>query len=285
MKTISTLRRVALATIGIGMTFVFTSCEELFNSETQTFDTSAALKEALSIGAQTAAINLGKDGGYMNDAAVKIGVPEEVSTVMELASTDAGQTVLSLMGAEVFNDGELIQLMNIAAEKAAPQSAAIFADAILGMTIKDADNILFGAQNAATEYLRATTYAGLTVVFGEVVTGVFDQVSVGGRTLNDAWAGFTQYYNGLTNKISNFNNRTDLKSLLAKAALKEVNAELYNKVFSLQPVNTNLGEYVTCKALDGLFVKVEEKEKGIRTDVSQRTTDLLRKVFGQLDEQ
>ncbi len=285
MKTISTLRRVALATIGIGMTFAFTSCEELFNSETQTFDTSAALKEALSIGAQTAAINLGKDGGYMNDAAVKIGVPEEVSTVMELASTDAGQTVLSLMGAEVFNDGELIQLMNKAAEKAAPQSAAIFADAILGMTIKDADNILFGAQNAATEYLRATTYAGLTVVFGEVVTGVFDQVSVGGRTLNDAWAGFTQYYNGLTNKISNFNNRTDLKSLLAKAALKEVNAELYNKVFSLQPVNTNLGEYVTCKALDGLFVKVEEKEKGIRTDVSQRTTDLLRKVFGQLDEQ
>ena len=279
MKTISTLRRVALATIGIGMTFAFTSCEELFNSETQTFDTSAALKEALSIGAQTAAINLGKDGGYMNDAAVKIGVPEEVSTVMELASTDAGQTVLSLMGAEMFNDGELIQLMNKAAEKAAPQSAAIFADAILGMTIKDADNILFGAQNAATEYLRATTYAGLTVVFGEVVTGVFDQVSVGGKTLNDAWEGFTQYYNRII----------DFKGTLSGAAAMKVlsiaNADLYNKVAAMERVNTNLGEYVTCKALDGLFVKVEEKEKGIRTDVSQRTTDLLRKVFGQLDEQ
>ena len=282
----TTMRKVAYAAIGLGMSAaVLTSCEELFNSETGTFDTSAALKEALNIGAQTAAIKLGEDGGYLNDATVKIGVPEEVSTVVELAGTEAGQTILTLIGAEVFNEGELIQLMNKAAEKAAPQSAAIFADAILGMTIQDADNILFGAQNAATEYLRATTYSGLTVVFGEVVTGVFDQVSVGGHTLNDAWEGFTQYYNGLTTKIGNFNNRTDLKSLLAKAALKEVNAGLYNKVMSLQPVNTNLGEYVTVKALDGLFVKVEEKEKGIRTDVSQRTSDLLRKVFGQLDEQ
>ena len=282
----SVLKTVAIATIGFGLSAVaFTSCEELFNSETGTFDTSSALKEALTIGAQTAAINLGKEGGYLNDATVKIGVPEEVSTVVELASTEAGQTVLSLIGAEVFNDGELIQLMNQAAEKAAPQSAAIFAEAIVGMTIQDADNILFGAENAATEYLRAKTYVSLTQIFGEVVTGVFDQVSVGGKTLNDAWDGFSQYYNGLTTKIGNFNNRTDLKSIAAKVALKSVNAELYNKVMSLQPVNTNLGEYVTGKALDGLFVKVADKEKGIRTDVSQRTTDLLRKVFGQLDEQ
>ncbi|MBO7496594.1 MAG: DUF4197 domain-containing protein [Salinivirgaceae bacterium] len=281
MKLKSVLRRGALATLGLGMSIAMTSCEELFNSETGTFDTSAALKEALNIGAQTAAIKLGEDGGYLNDAAVKIGVPDEVSTVVELAGTEAGQTILTLIGAEVFNEGELIQLMNKAAEKAAPQSAAIFADAILGMTIQDADNILFGAQNAATEYLRATTYSGLTVVFGEVVTGVFDQVSVGGKTLNDAWAGFTQYYN----KVIDFKERQDLKALAAMLALKAVNAELYHKVAAMDRVNTNLGEYVTGKALDGLFVKVEEKEKGIRTDVSQRTSDLLRKVFGQLDEQ
>lgn len=276
----TTFRKVALATIGLGMLVaVFTSCEELFNSETGTFDTSAALKEALSIGAKTAAINLGKDGGYMDDVAVRIGVPEEVSTVMELADTDAGKTFLAAIGAEIFNKDELVSLMNKAAEKAAPQSAEIFVGAITGMTIADGEQILFGAENAATEYLRAKTYVDLTRIFGEVVTSTFDQVSVGGRTLNDAWAGFTQYYNRILEK------KSSNAGLIALIALKATNANLYQKIASLQPVNTNLGEYVTGRALDGLFVKVAEKEKGIRTDVSQRTSDLLRKVFGRLDEQ
>ena len=287
----TTFRKVALATIGLGMSVaVFTSCEELFNSETGTFDTSAALKEALSIGAKTAAINLGKDGGYMDDVAVRIGVPEEVSTVMELADTDAGKTFLATIGAEIFNKDELVSLMNKAAEKAAPQSAEIFVGAITGMTIADGEQILFGAENAATEYLRAKTYVDLTRIFGEVVTSTFDQVSVGGRTLNDAWAGFTQYYNKIPDLIYNARNVNPLsvKGLTIKAAftgLQIYDENLYNKVNSIQKVNTNLGEYVTGRALDGLFVKVAEKEKGIRTDVSQRTSDLLRKVFGRLDEQ
>ena len=283
----TTFRKVALATIGLGMSVaVFTSCEELFNSETGTFDTSAALKEALSIGAKTAAINLGKDGGYMDDVAVRIGVPEEVSTVMELADTDAGKTFLAAIGAEIFNKDELVSLMNKAAEKAAPQSAEIFVGAITGMTIADGEQILFGAENAATEYLRAKTYVDLTRIFGEVVTSTFDQVSVGGRTLNDAWAGFTQYYN----RIIDFKEKQDLKTIAILAALKiglssAGKGEMYNKIMAIERVNTNLGEYVTGRALDGLFVKVAEKEKGIRTDVSQRTSDLLRKVFGRLDEQ
>ena len=283
----TTFRKVALATIGLGMSVaVFTSCEELFNSETGTFDTSAALKEALSIGAKTAAINLGKDGGYMDDVAVRIGVPEEVSTVMELADTDAGKTFLAAIGAEIFNKDELVSLMNKAAEKAAPQSAEIFVGAITGMTIADGEQILFGAENAATEYLRAKTYVDLTRIFGEVVTSTFDQVSVGGRTLNDAWAGFTQYYN----RIIDFKEKQDLKTIAILSALKiglssAGKGEMYNKIMAIERVNTNLGEYVTGRALDGLFVKVAEKEKGIRTDVSQRTSDLLRKVFGRLDEQ
>lgn len=283
----TTFRKVALATIGLGMSVaIFTSCEELFNSETGTFDTSAALKEALSIGAKTAAINLGKDGGYMDDVAVRIGVPEEVSTVMELADTDAGKTFLAAIGAEIFNKDELVSLMNKAAEKAAPESAEIFVGAITGMTIADGEQILFGAENAATEYLRAKTYVDLTRIFGEVVTSTFDQVSVGGRTLNDAWAGFTQYYN----RIIDFKEKQDLKTIAILSALKiglssAGKGEMYNKIMAIERVNTNLGEYVTGRALDGLFVKVAEKEKGIRTDVSQRTSDLLQKVFGRLDEQ
>ncbi|MBO4602605.1 MAG: DUF4197 domain-containing protein [Salinivirgaceae bacterium] len=281
MKLKSAFKRTALAAMSLGIAITFTSCEELFNSESDGgFDTVSALKEALTIGAKTAATNLGHEGGYLNDAAVKIGVPQEVSAVMELAKTDAGQTFLEAMGANVFNEGELVSLMNKAAETAAPESAEIFAAAITSMTIADGENILFGAENAATEYLRAKTYDGLTVTFGRVVTNTFDQVSVGGRTLNDAWAGFTQYYN----KIVDFKgtNKGQLAMLALKLALGS-NNEIINKVESFEAVNTNLGEYVTAKALDGLFVKVADKEKGIRTDASQRVSNLLQNVFGRLD--
>lgn len=280
MKLKSAFKRTALAAMSLGIAVTFTSCEEIFNSESEgSFDTVSALKEALTIGAKTAATNLGQEGGYLNDVSVKIGVPDEVSTVMELASTDAGQTILEALGASVFNEGELVALMNKAAETAAPESAEIFAAAITSMTIEDGENILFGAENAATEYLRAKTYDGLTATFGRVVTNTFDQVSVGGRTLNDAWAGFTQYYN----QIIDFKNSQSLKSLAVMAALRVANAELYNKVASMENVSTNLGEYVTAKALDGLFVKVADKEKGIRTDASQRVSNLLQNVFGRLD--
>ena len=280
MKLKSAFKRTALAAMSLGIAVTFTSCEEIFNSESEGgFDTVSALKEALTIGAKTAATNLGQEGGYLNDVSVKIGVPDEVSTVMELASTDAGQTILEALGASVFNEGELVALMNKAAETAAPESAEIFAAAITSMTIEDGENILFGAENAATEYLRAKTYDGLTTTFGRVVTNTFDQVSVGGRTLNDAWAGFTQYYN----QIIDFKNSQSLKSLAVMAALRVANAELYNKVASMENVSTNLGEYVTAKALDGLFVKVADKEKGIRTDASQRVSNLLQNVFGRLD--
>lgn len=280
MKLKSAFKRTALAAMSLGIAVTFTSCEEIFNSESDGgFDTVSALKEALTIGAKTAATNLGQEGGYLNDVSVKIGVPNEVSTVMELASTEAGQTILEALGASVFNEGELVALMNKAAETAAPESAEIFAAAITSMTIEDGENILFGAENAATEYLRAKTYDGLTATFGRVVTNTFDQVSVGGRTLNDAWAGFTQYYN----QIIDFKNSQSLKSLAVMAALRVANAELYNKVASMENVSTNLGEYVTAKALDGLFVKVADKEKGIRTDASQRVSNLLQNVFGRLD--
>ena len=61
-------------------------------------------------------------------------------------------------------------------------------------------------------------------------------------------------------------------------------SDLYDKINSIQHVNTNLGEYVTGKALDGLFAKVADKELEIRTDVSARTSALLQNVFGRLDD-
>ncbi len=69
-----------------------------------------------------------------------------------------------------------------------------------------------------------------------------------------------------------------------KLALPSDKAYLYDKVNAIQTVNTNLGEYVTGKALDGLFTKVADKEVDIRTNAAARTSDLLKRVFGRLDE-
>lgn len=245
-------------------------------------DTVAALKEALKIGSEVAASKLGEEGGYLNDALVKIGLPEEVAVIAELLQTDAGKTFLTATGAEGMEPENLVLLMNRAAEKAAPESAEIFANAITSMTVEDGEQILFGADNAATEYLRGKTYTGLQSTFGEVVTGTFSQVSVGGKNLNDFWSGFSSGYN----KIADFKNST--KGKLAMTALQiGLNAagkeELYSKIDAIQSVNTNLGEYVTGKALDGLFLKVADKEADIRTNVEARTSELLQKVFGRLD--
>ncbi len=289
----------------VGASFFVASCDDdILNGLTDALsegDTAAALKEALKIGAQTAAQNLGKEDGYYGDALVKIGMPKEVATAAELLQTEAGKTFLQAAGASNMEPENIVKLMNRAAETAAPQSADIFANAITSMTVADGEAILFGnyksasaseegnvtagfgTNHAATSYLYDKTYAGLQKTFGSVVTGTFDQVSVGGKTMNDAWNGFSNVYN----KIADFKSSSQgqLAMIGLKAGLTAAGkSSLYNKVDAIQPVNTNLGEYVTGKALDGLFTKVADKEVDIRTNVAARTSELLQKVFGRLDK-
>lgn len=285
MKLNSMIKHVALyATLGVSMTLTFNSCDEEVLASLTTDDTVLALKEALTIGAKTASQNLGQNGGYLNDAAVRIGVPEEYKTFFELANTDAGKTFLSAIGAEVFDEDKFVSLINQAAETAAPEAAEIFAGAITDMTISDGENILFGANNAATQYLQDKTYDKLTVSFGSVVTNTFDQVSVSGFTLNDAWSKISTGYN----KVASYKTSEKYSSAVMLALKLGLSAagksDIYEKIDAIQPVNTNLGEYVTGKALDGLFLKVADKEAGIRANAAERTSDLLQKVFGRLDK-
>jgi len=284
----------------VGASFFAVSCDEDVLNNLASGDTVAALKEALTIGAKTAATNLGQKDGYYGDAMVKIGMPQEVATVAELMSTTAGKTFLNTIGAEGLQTDNLVELMNRAAEKAAPESAEIFASAITSMTVSDGESILFGnyqsasaneegnitasfgSDKAATSYLYDKTYSGLQVTFGDVVTSTFDQVSVSGLTLNSAWSSFSKGYNKIAEKKSTVAGTAALAAM--KLALPSDKAYLYDKVNAIQTVNTNLGEYVTGKALDGLFTKVADKEVDIRTNAAARTSDLLKRVFGRLDE-
>lgn len=293
------LKRILLLSF-VGASFFAVSCDDDVLNNLASGDTVAALKEALTIGAKTAATNLGQKDGYYGDAMVKIGMPQEVATVAELMSTSAGKTFLNTIGAEGLQTDNLVELMNRAAEKAAPESAEIFANAITKMTVADGESILFGkytsqsaneegnvtasfgSDKAATSYLYDKTYAGLQTTFGNVVTSTFDQVSVSGLTLNNAWSSFSKGYNQIAEKKNSTVGSTALAVM--KLALPSDKAYLYDKVNAIQSVNTNLGEYVTGKALDGLFTKVADKEVDIRTNAAARTSDLLRRVFGRLDE-
>jgi hypothetical protein len=134
--------------------------------------------------------------------------------------------------------------MNRAAEKAAPKAKSFFIDAIKGMTFEDAKKILGGSNTAATEYFKSKTLNKLQGEFKPIVSKSMNQVGV------------TRSYKEMTGKYTS--------------------AVPFGKIDSL-----DLDQYVTDKALDGLFYMVGEEEKKIRTDPAARVTDLLKSVFGK----
>lgn len=140
---------------------------------------------------------------------------------------------------------EVVRRINRAAEDAASKAGPIFLGAIKQMTFTDVKNILLGEKNAATQFLNRTTYNPLYSEFKPVIVTSLNKFGA-----LDYWA-------------------------------DAMNA--YNKIPFVTRVNPDLADYVSGKALVGLFDLVEKKEYGIRTDISQRSTDLLRKVFAKQD--
>lgn len=145
---------------------------------------------------------------------------------------------------QLVNDFELS--LNRAAESAAKKSKPIFFKAITSMTFQDAKNILNGGDSlAATSYLKNTTSDTLKYLYKPDIKNALDSVSA-----TKYWSDITTTYNGLTG----------------------------------ESVNTDLPEYTTLKALDGLFYLVGQEEIKIRKDPVARISDILKKVFGSLDK-
>lgn len=142
---------------------------------------------------------------------------------------------------------DVVLSLNRAAEDAAKKAKPIFIDAVKQMTVQDAANILTGNQDAATQYFKRTTTTALTTQFKPVV-----HTSLGN-------VGANNLYTQLANQ--------------------------YNKIpFTSSKVNPDLDDYVTQKAIDGLFYEIALEELNIRQNLSARTTPLLQKVFGVLDK-
>ncbi len=139
---------------------------------------------------------------------------------------------------------ELVVSMNRAAELAVPEAKTLLLDAVKQMTVQDAKNILTGGNTAATDYFRAKTSQPLAAKFLPIVQQATAKVQL------------AQKYDQFAGKASDF-------GLLDKQ-------------------QANLEQYVTQKALDGLFFMIGEEEKAIRADPVGQSSKLLKKVFGAI---
>jgi hypothetical protein len=189
------------------------------------------LKEALTVGTNNSASLTSKVDGYYKNPRIFIPWPAEAKDMKEK---------LMKMGMEK-KIVEFETSLNRAAEEAAKKAAPVFVDAITGMSVQDGFAILKGADTAATNYLRKTTYNPLNTKFLPVVKEAINTVKV------------TSYWNPLVTT--------------------------YNKLPGVKKQNPDLDAYVTNKAINGLMVMIADEEIKIRQNPAARVTDLLKKVF------
>ena len=140
---------------------------------------------------------------------------------------------------------EGIKALNRAAEDAVKEATPIFVNAVKDITFTDVKNILLGNDDAATQYLIGKTQTALYDKFQPVIQSSFGKV------------GADQIWKNLINK--------------------------YNSIPFTNNVNPDLTDYVTDEALKGVYTMIAVEEKEIRTKISSRTTDLLKKVFALQD--
>lgn len=238
--------------------FISVSCAELMQIAQQTMDEDrpltqteviAGLKEALIVGAEKSVDILGKTDGYYKDELVKILLPPEADVIVKnIGRIPGGQQLLE----------DVLLSINRAAEDAVSEAKPLFVNSIRSMTITDAVGILKGENNAATQYLHRTTYNGLVDLYRPKIQTSLDKKLVGNVSTAQSWNTLTSKWNEAANT-------------------------LVGQIAGLKPVDTQLDEFLTEKALDGLFLKIENEEKRIREDPVARVTNLLKRVFGSVD--
>lgn len=139
---------------------------------------------------------------------------------------------------------ELVLSMNRAAEAAAPEAKQLLVDAAKKMSVQDAKKILTGGDTAGTEYFKRTTQAQLAKRFLPIVKKETDRV------------GLAQQYNSLAGQGVQFG--------------------------LVQKDQATIEQYVTQKALDGLYYMIGEQEKAFRKNPLGASSDIVKRVFGAL---
>jgi hypothetical protein len=226
-----------LATILLSVSLL--SCAELGNLAgaipTSITEAEAAqgIREALDQGVGRGISLLNKEDGFFGSQAYKLFLPAEAQRI---------ENTLRQLGMGSMVDRAILQI-NRAAEDAVGAARPIFLDAIRGITITDAINIIKGSNNAATQYFRQRTTDRLIAAFSPIIKSSLDKFSA------------TKYYGDVVNTYNNFPT-------------------------TLNKLNPDLPSYVVGKAVDALFDQIGQEEANIRANPVARTTEILKKVFG-----
>jgi len=203
-------------------------------------DASGGIKEALAQGVDRSIRQLGRPDGFFRDQAVKILMPERLRQIADLARRAGAGSRV-----DAFEES-----MNRAAEKAVPAAASILGDAVRGMTVQDAVGLVRGGETSATDFFRRSSGERLFTAFRPIVVGQTQS------------AGVTRKYKAFSDRVGG----SALGGLLTGNASGNTGIDL--------------DDYVTEKAIDGLFYVIAGQEKQIRSNPAARSTDLLRRVFG-----
>lgn len=221
---------------------LFSSCEILkeipsANSTGGIFSSEEAamgIRQALDQGTGKAVSQLNTADGFFSSAIYKILLPPEAKKI---------ENTLRSLGMNSMVDKAILQI-NRGAEDAVGFAKPIFIDAIKGMTISDAINIIRGSDTSATHYFRMKTNEKLLAAFMPVIKSSLDKVSA------------TKYYGDMVKTYNSFPT-------------------------TVNKLNPDLPSYVTLKATNSLFDLIAGEEKNIRENPVARTTEILKKVFGR----
>lgn len=139
---------------------------------------------------------------------------------------------------------ELITAMNRAAEAAVPEAKPLLINAVKSMSVEDARKVITGGDNSVTQFFAGKTREPLAEKFLPIVTRATEKVSLAAK------------YNAVAGKA------------MGLGLVKKEEA--------------NVQQYVTGKALDGLFLMIGEEERKIRQNPAAAGSAILKKVFGSL---
>lgn len=218
-------------------------------------DMGLGMKDLLRLSSRNTVSQLGRPGGFLNDPAVRIGLPGPLQQV---------QQPLAMMGAGGMLD-DLTTRMNRGAEQAVPKAGPILGNAITGMRFDDARGILTGPQDSVTQYFQRSCTGELTTAFtpvmGTALKGsgamrVMD--SVRAKASGMPMVGMLGQMGGQFAGQGGFGGNGGMLQSLA---------------------NLDLVGFATGAALSGVFHYMGRQEADIRSNPAARSTGLLQRLF------
>lgn len=230
--------------VALALSFTFSGCAELQQAVSQLPQQTDVLSNADIAGGLKEALDKGIEKQVIKLTAVDGFYKNQLVKIMLPEELKQVDSALRKVGLGSLAD-EGLKMMNRAAEDAVKEATPIFVSAVRNMTFTDAKNILLGDDKAATSYLQRTTTSQLYTKFNPVIKSSFNKVGA-----DKVWSNIITKYNALP---------------LTK------------------DVNPDLTDYVTNKALNGVFTMIAVEEKEIRNNINERTTPLLKKVFALQD--